>query len=238
MVLKDGRLAFIDFGMVGSLSDEMKQQLASLIIGLMRKDTDSMIRAIEKLGMMPDDMDARALHVDLDKLRTKYYDIPFSKISVGQALNDLFGIAQKHRVVMPADILLMGKSLLTVEGVIEHLDPTLSIVDMAEPFGRKLLKERFSAGRIKIGCFAVRQTWPKVSLVCRGSYGSCPPSSAKANCGWRSAFPNSSHLCADWIRSAIVYRSALYCSPSVSSWWDLLSVLRLVTNPRCFGIFR
>ena len=133
MVLKDGRLAFIDFGMVGSLSDEMKQQLASLIIGLMRKDTDSMIRAIEKLGMMPDDMDLRGLHVDLDKLRTKYYDIPFSKISVGQALNDLFGVAQRHRVVMPADILLLGKSLLTMEGVIEHLDPSLSIVDMAEP---------------------------------------------------------------------------------------------------------
>lgn len=149
MVLKDGRLAFIDFGMVGSLSDEMKQQLASLIIGLMRKDTDSMIRAIEKLGMMPDDMDLRGLHVDLDKLRTKYYDIPFSKISVGQALNDLFGVAQRHRVVMPADILLLGKSLLTMEGVIEHLDPSLSIVDMAEPFGRKLIKERFSAGRIK-----------------------------------------------------------------------------------------
>lgn len=149
MVLKDGRIAFIDFGMVGSLSEEMRKHLASLVIGLMRKDTEAMIRAIEKLGMMPDDIDERGLHNDLDKLRAKYYDISFSKISVGQALNDLFGVAQRHRIIMPPDILLMGKSLLTLEGVIEHLDPTVSIVDMAEPFGRKLLKDRFNPGKIK-----------------------------------------------------------------------------------------
>lgn len=149
MVLKDGRIAFIDFGMVGSLSEEMRKHLASLVIGLMRKDTEAMIRAIEKLGMMPDDIDERGLYNDLDKLRAKYYDISFSKISVGQALNDLFGVAQRHRIIMPPDILLMGKSLLTLEGVIEHLDPTVSIVDMAEPFGRKLLKDRFNPGKIK-----------------------------------------------------------------------------------------
>lgn len=149
LVRKDGSLAFLDFGMVGRLSDEMKDHLSSLIISLMRKNTDSMVRAILKLGLMPEDGDIRELRKDLDLLREQYYDIPFAEISMGKALNDLFGIAQRHTIMIPPDLTLLGKSLLTMEGVIEKLDPSLSIVDMAEPFGRKLIKDRFSTRNLR-----------------------------------------------------------------------------------------
>ncbi|MWV46516.1 ABC transporter [Paenibacillus sp. HJL G12] len=149
LVRKDGSLAFLDFGMVGRLSEDIKDHLSELIIALMRKNTDSMIRAILHLGLLPDDHDMDALHRDLNALRDEYYDIPFAEIGIGKALNDLFGVAQRHAIVMPPDLTLLGKSLLTMEGVIQKLDPALSIIDMAEPFGRKLVKERFSARRLR-----------------------------------------------------------------------------------------
>lgn len=149
LVRKDGSLAFLDFGMVGRLSEDMKDHLSGLIIALMRKNTDSMIRAILHLGLVPDDHDMEELRRDLDALREEYYDIPFAEIGIGKALNDLFGVAQRHAIVMPPDLTLLGKSLLTMEGVIQKLDPALSIIDMAEPFGRKLVKERFSARRLR-----------------------------------------------------------------------------------------
>ncbi|WP_136607226.1 ABC1 kinase family protein [Paenibacillus dokdonensis] len=149
LIRKDGSLAFLDFGMVGRLSEDMKDHLSELIIALMRKNTDSMIRAILRLGLLPEDHDMDALHRDLDVLRDEYYDIPFAEIGIGRALNDLFGVAQRHAIVMPPDLTLLGKALLTMEGVIQKLDPALSIVDMAEPFGRRLVKERFSARRLR-----------------------------------------------------------------------------------------
>ncbi|MCJ8012842.1 AarF/ABC1/UbiB kinase family protein [Paenibacillus sp. KQZ6P-2] len=149
LIRKDGSLAFLDFGMVGRLSEDMKDHLSELIIALMRKNTDSMIRAVLHLGLLPDDPDMDALHRDFDALRDEYYDIPFSEIGIGRALNDLFGVAQRHAIVMPPDLTLLAKSLLTMEGVIQKLDPELSIIDMAEPFGRKLAKERFSARRLR-----------------------------------------------------------------------------------------
>ncbi|MEC0175548.1 AarF/ABC1/UbiB kinase family protein [Paenibacillus favisporus] len=149
LVRKDGSLAYLDFGMVGRLSDEMKDHLSSLIIALMRKNTDSMVRAVLRLGMMPEDGDIRELRRDLDSLREQYYNIPFSEISMGTALNDLFAVAQRHKVMIPPDLTLLGKALLTMEGVIEKLDPTLSIIDMAEPFGRKLIKDRFSTRNLR-----------------------------------------------------------------------------------------
>lgn len=149
MVMKNGALAFLDFGMVGRLNEEMKEQLSSLIIALMRKNTEGMVRSIERLGMIPDGTNMDALRRDLDRIRDHYYDIPFASISVGQALNDLFGVAQRHQITLPSDIILLGKSLVTLEGVIENLDPSIRIMDMAEPFGRRLVREKFSSRRIK-----------------------------------------------------------------------------------------
>ncbi|APB73877.1 MULTISPECIES: ABC1 kinase family protein [Paenibacillus] len=149
LVLKNGSLAYLDFGMTGRLSEEMKNHLASLIIALMRKNTDAMVRSIERLGLVEPDTDLNALRADLDKIREDYSDVPFSQVSIGDALNDLFGAAQRHRIGLPSDVLLLGKALLTLEGVVEHLDPDLSIIALAEPFGNKLLKERFSGRRIR-----------------------------------------------------------------------------------------
>ncbi|MBT2288209.1 phosphotransferase [Paenibacillus albidus] len=149
MLMENGKLALIDFGMVGRLSEEMKDHLSALIIALMRKNTASMVRAILRLGVISEDADRAALHDDMDRLRDQYYDVPFNKVSIGTALNDLFGIARKHRLVIPPDLAMLGKTMLTLEGVVGNLDPNFSIVQMAEPFGRRLVKERFSGRRLQ-----------------------------------------------------------------------------------------
>ncbi|MUG67570.1 MULTISPECIES: ABC1 kinase family protein [Paenibacillus] len=148
LVRADGKLVFLDFGLVGQLSEEMKDHLSGLIIALMRRNTDSMVRAISRMGLIPDDCDMDRLRADMDRLRGEYVDVPFSKVRIGKALSDLFAVAQRHQIMLPPDLTLLGKSLLTLEGVIEMLDPELSIIDMAEPFGRKLLKERYNSRRI------------------------------------------------------------------------------------------
>jgi ubiquinone biosynthesis protein len=143
IVLKDGSIAFVDFGMVGRLNEEMKDNLISLLIAMMRKDSDGILKAILHLGLVEEEMDTKELQFDLDLLREQYYDIPLSQLSLGDALNDLFVMANRHRIRMPVDLTLLGKAMITVEGVAEKLDPHLSLVNLAEPFGRRLLKERF-----------------------------------------------------------------------------------------------
>jgi len=149
MLMEDGRLVLIDFGMVGRLSEEMKGHLSSFVIALMRKNTDAMIRAIMRLGILDEESDRRALRDDMDILREEYYDVPFSRVSIGKALNDLFRVARRHHLVIPPDLAMLGKTMLTLEGVVANMDPSFSIVQMAEPFGRQLLKERFSSRRVQ-----------------------------------------------------------------------------------------
>ena len=142
LVLPGEVIALIDFGMVGRLTPDMKYHFSSLVIALMRKSTDGVIRSILQMGLVPDDVDLGQLREDVEELREKYYGVPLSQISIGEAINDLFRVAQRHSIRIPSDLTLLGKTLLTVEGVVEKLDPDFSVLDIAEPFGRQLLRER------------------------------------------------------------------------------------------------
>lgn len=142
LALPGNVIAFIDFGMVGRITSEMKYHLSSFMIALMRQSTDGIMKTIGDMGLVPDGVDVSQLREDIEKLREKYYHIPLSQVSLGEAVQDLLHVAFRHSIRIPSDLTLLGKALLTMEGVVEKLDPDFSITDIAEPFGRQLLKER------------------------------------------------------------------------------------------------
>ncbi|GEM02459.1 ABC1 kinase family protein [Halolactibacillus halophilus] len=143
MCLDDGRLVLLDFGMVGQLSPEMKQSFSELVIAMTKEDTKQMVAVLLDMGMAPDDINKKALTNDVDRLMMKYYRQSLKEISLADAIRELFQIAYKHKIELSSDFTLLGKTILTLEGTIEQLDPTLSLVEMAKPFGEKLLHERF-----------------------------------------------------------------------------------------------
>jgi len=143
LVLPDQVITFLDFGMVGRLTPQMKHHFASLVIGMIRKNTDEITRVILDMGIAPSDINISRLHSDVDALKDKYLDIALSEVSLGQAVNELFTVAFNHRIRIPSELTLLGKSLLTLEGSVEKLAPELSVMDIARPFGYRLLRERY-----------------------------------------------------------------------------------------------
>lgn len=143
-VLRDGTLVFLDFGMIGRLTSDLKNNFGSLLISLMRKDSDGVVKAIVKMGVVPSDVSMRDLNREAEIMRDKYYDVPLSKLNFSDAVNDLFGIANKYKIKLPQDFTILAKTLLTLESVVSQLDPDFSIMDVAEPFGKALLLERYN----------------------------------------------------------------------------------------------
>ncbi|OYD09040.1 ABC1 kinase family protein [Paludifilum halophilum] len=142
------RLAFIDFGMVGRLTPEMQDHFASMVIAMMRRDTDGVVQAVLKMGLVPDDVDIGQLWLDTDELTDKYYDIALSEVSLGEVVNDLFDVAYRHRVRIPSDLTLLGKTMITLESIVKKLDPEIHVTQITQPFGEQLLKRRYNPRRM------------------------------------------------------------------------------------------
>ncbi|MFC5448643.1 ABC1 kinase family protein [Paenibacillus aestuarii] len=153
VILPGEVIAFLDFGMVGRLTEEMKFHFSSLIIALMRQNTDGVIKAIYRIGLIDDDVDMSELRLDIEGLREQYFGVPLSQVSLGGIVNDLFEVAYKYHIRIPADFILLGKTLVTLEGVVMKLDPTISIVKIAEPFGLQLLFERLRPDNLSASIF-------------------------------------------------------------------------------------
>ncbi|WP_379969470.1 ABC1 kinase family protein [Ectobacillus sp. sgz5001026] len=143
-VLPNQVISFIDFGMVGKLNEEMKYHLASLVIHLQRSNTKGLLHTFSSMGILPDDIDMNSLYDDIEDLQMKYYDVALSKMSLGGTISDLFSVAFKHQIQIPVNFTVLGKALLTVEGIVEDLDPEFSIMTAAKPFGQTLLKNRYN----------------------------------------------------------------------------------------------
>lgn len=144
MALPDNRLAFLDFGMVGKLPHAMKKQFASFVVALRNQSTKGVLRAIGNMGVIPEECEPDKLYEDVEELRLKYYRVPLNQVSIGVAVQDLFRVAYRHRIRIPGEMTMLGKSMLTMEGVAASLDPDISVMDVAEPFGKKLFLEQIN----------------------------------------------------------------------------------------------
>ncbi|OAT80366.1 ABC1 kinase family protein [Desulfotomaculum copahuensis] len=142
--LSGDRVLFMDFGIVGRLDENLQEQIGNLVLGLVRRSTPQVLRAVESLGVLPPHVDREMLHRDIDALREKYYEVPLGEISLAESMSDVMTVAFRHRIRVPAQFTLLVKTLVTLDGVAVQLDPGLSIIELARPFGRRLLARRFS----------------------------------------------------------------------------------------------
>ncbi|MFS0690902.1 AarF/UbiB family protein [Sporosarcina sp. 179-K 8C2 HS] len=142
-ILPDNVISYLDFGMVGRLDNELKYHFASLILNLREGDTEGMIEIFADMGILSEETDMRAFARDVDDLQTKYYDVSLNEVSLGAIFVELFQVAYRHHIIVPSEISILGKTILTLEGLIAKLDPELSIMEAVEPFGRKMMRERY-----------------------------------------------------------------------------------------------
>ncbi|MFS0575730.1 AarF/ABC1/UbiB kinase family protein [Sporosarcina sp. 179-K 3D1 HS] len=147
-ILPNNVISYIDFGMVGRLGEEMKYHLASLIIHLRKGNSKGMIKTFADMGILSVETDIGELERDLDDLQWNYYDTSFEQLNLGEVLVELFAVAYRHHIRIPSDITLLGKAILSLENNISSLVPNFNMMRAVEPFGEKLLLERYSPVRL------------------------------------------------------------------------------------------
>lgn len=145
---KANTVIFFDFGMVGRIDEQMKEQLGMMLLYIVRKDTDGIVRVLIDMGDAHRQIDKPKLKRDINHLFDKYYNRPLKEIKIGQALRELLQLSFVYRIRVPVELVLMIRCLVLLESVVERLDDKVSIVDLAEPFGKKLLREKMVPGQL------------------------------------------------------------------------------------------
>lgn len=143
MVLSGGRIGFVDFGIVGNLNPALKRNLFNLIIALNRRNAKAMTKALLQLGVTPKKVEFESLSQDLVEMYKRHLDVPIGQISLHKLVNDCMNVAFQHEIVLPPEFILLGKSLLTLEGIIHELAPAMSLAELAKPFRHRLIMARF-----------------------------------------------------------------------------------------------
>jgi len=137
------KLVFIDFGMIGYLSEQRRYQLVDLLNGMVTKNTDSVVDVmLDWSGAI--DIDSDALMVDLDIFIDQYHSLSLQQLNVPQMLNELIELMRDHKLALPQDLALMTKALLTLEGLGRQLDPSFDMSSEIEPFLGKALLSRYA----------------------------------------------------------------------------------------------
>ena len=141
-------IGLIDLGMVGRLSPELRDRTVDLMVAAVRKDSYAVADALYTIGRPTKKVDMREYRNEVALLAEKYLGRPLKEIDLSAMLRDLVQGAMKYGIEIPTDFLLVGKALMTLEGIGKQLDPDLDVFGEAQPYFISILKKRYSPQRI------------------------------------------------------------------------------------------
>lgn len=144
LVLDDGRLCMLDYGLVGRLSPSMQQTLIQLSLAVATRDADATTRLIYRIGQPQERVPLNALRDDISELMGRYLVRRLDEVDASSLINELMDRAIEYRIRVPPDYALLARAAVLIEGVVRTLTPNLDITSTVMPYAERLMAERYS----------------------------------------------------------------------------------------------
>ncbi|QOC23929.1 ubiquinone biosynthesis protein UbiB [Wenzhouxiangella sp. AB-CW3] len=143
LYLENNRIGLLDFGMVGRLSDERRHQVAELLMGLVSRDPDLVSRILIDWSE-GSQVDEERLRDDVIEFIDHYHGVPLRQLDVSAMIGEITAVLRHHHLVLPADLVLMLKAFITLEGMGRSLDPDFDMAGEAAPVIEEVLRHHYS----------------------------------------------------------------------------------------------
>ncbi|WP_027309074.1 AarF/ABC1/UbiB kinase family protein [Caloramator sp. ALD01] len=134
LIVKDNKIYYIDFGIVGCFSKSMKESLNEVILSIAFRDIDKMISALLNIGIKKGYINRSKLYEDIDYLFVSYLTTSLENLKISQMLEEIFEVAKRNNIRLPKDLTLLIRGLVILEGVVAKISPNIKILDIAIPF--------------------------------------------------------------------------------------------------------
>ena len=126
----------------------MRDDLLLLLYHLVKRDYPQVTRMILKVGKAKKDVDSQQLMYDLMDSLDQYYGLSMEEIQLGGLINTLFSLSMRYQISLPPQYVMLGRTIMTLEGVVRTLAPRLEILSRVEPLLAKVVRSRYSPLRM------------------------------------------------------------------------------------------
>ncbi len=147
IILSGNRIAMLDFGMVGKLSHSRREQILQLTRSVVMREAE------QCAGVLANWSDGQPIKFeqlvsDVEDVINQYHGVSLSQLDITALLADVTAMVRNHNLVLPSDIALLIKAIITLEGFGRLLNPDFDLMTEAEPLLKRMIRTRYSPVRL------------------------------------------------------------------------------------------
>ena len=134
LLISNGRICFIDFGITGELDEGLKNWLNKAMIAVATGDKNKIVDFILAIGIKRGKVNKGNLYEDVSYLFTTYLNTSLKNIKIAVLLEEMFSIVKNNNIQFPKELAILFRGLVILEGVIAEVDPQLDIISVITSF--------------------------------------------------------------------------------------------------------
>ena len=143
----NGRLALVDFGMIGLVDDEVRSYLVSAVKGILDRDVDLLQDALTDLGAITPNSSKENLRKDLKHIMG-HYPVSIQNLNLTSSLGELFAVVRRNHIQLPGNTFLLLKTMTMAQGLGQRLDADIDFFALLTPHVNNLLSRRYKPSSI------------------------------------------------------------------------------------------
>lgn len=145
----NNQVVLIDHGMCGTLKPKQINGLVNFLLGFSDQNPIKITKALLQLTETKSFQNYEDMEFEIDELIKTYSYLDYNQIDISGLFSDTFKVLMKYGIVIPANLYMLLKTLVTIQNLAEELEAKISLPEMIRPFAKEKIMERFSWESIK-----------------------------------------------------------------------------------------
>jgi ubiquinone biosynthesis protein len=149
IVMPDGRVSLVDFGITGLIDEDLMRQIANLFLGYAEHDYDLVMEALEAAGLFEEaEFDRDGFRRDLMEISEPFYGRSLQSVSVREVYDQVIALVLTYRIRLPRNLLLLLKTFIQAEALGKILNSDANILEVTRPYAEKLVQKGYDTQKL------------------------------------------------------------------------------------------
>lgn len=128
--VEEGKIVWLDMGMMGRLASRDRRIFGETLSAVVSGDVNELTDLLLALGEHPPDVDRSRLYADVDSMLARYATLDVGSMDMMKIRDDFLSLANRNSIAMPAGVSMLGRGLVTLEGVVSAVSPDINVLEV------------------------------------------------------------------------------------------------------------